>query len=793
MKFTLSLLKNFLHIDATINEIASKLTSIGLEVEEIIDRRDELKDFIVAEIIEAIPHPDAKSLQVCKVNDGNRIIQVICGAKNARSGIKVVLAPIGSRIPANNMVIKDTKIRGIESMGMLCSEKELLVGQDDNGIIEVKDSLKIGESFLSMYGLDDPVIDISITPNRGDCFGVYGIARDLAATGIGKLKDINIPEIQNDFKSDFKISIEEKKLCTAFTAYEIRNIQNQESPTWLRNILTNSGISSISFVVDVTNYISLCFAKPLHVYDKDKLFSDLTVKKSVQGKKFLALNDNEYILSDSDLIITSNDEICALAGIIGGKDSSCTMDTKNIIIESAMFDPIIIAKMGRKHSIVTDARQRFERGIDADFIKKGAILAVSMIHEYCKGDISQIISYESEKKDRLICFNYKTIEKISGIIIEKKIVEDILLKLGFKILENNLDALSVIVPSWRNDISIDEDIVEEILRIYGFNNLKEIPITKIFAPRILNFKQKISSSFKRIMATRNYDEVITWSFSHSKTIENFVDLIPSLYISNPISAELDYLRPTIIPNLIDLVDKAINRGFMSHGFFEVGPIFNGTEYSQELLHISGVKYGQVNMPPNFELRNIDIYDIKADISLLLANAGLSIDNIILEKGRLPKYYHPRRSSALKLGKNIIGYFGQIHPSIIKNYKIKMPICLFEISISELPESRLKYGYSSEFNDSCFQSCKRDFAFVMDKYIEASLITSFIKNIDKKLIESVEIFDIYQGDKIPSDKKSVAYKVVLRSSDRTLLEEEINDISQKIIDKVSEQFRVLLRI
>jgi len=792
MKFPLSLLKKFLDTNADIQTLAAKLTSIGLEVEEIIDRREELKNFIVAEIIEALPHPDANSLKVCKVNNGDSILQIVCGAKNAREGIKVVLAPIGSKIPSNDMVIKPIKIRGIESSGMLCSEKEILVGDSDEGIIEINEEIKLGNSFLSLYGLDDPVINVAITPNRGDCFGVYGIARDLSATGIGELKILDIPTIKVDFKSDFNIVIDEKNLCDGFSVYEIRNIENKQSPTWLKNILKNSGISSISFIVDVTNYISLAFGKPLHVYDRDKISNDLIVKKLNEETKFLALNDKEYSLSNSDLVISSNSKVVTIAGVIGGKDSSCSIDTKNIIIESAIFDKVIITKMGRKHSIITDSRQKFERGVDRNFIENGLILAAQMIQKYCGGELSQMISYKKDFSPKKIDLEYKTVEDISGIKIDKKIIIEIFKKLGFDIIENNDYHLSLIIPSWRHDISIEEDLVEEILRIYGLDKVEEIPIEKFFKPRILSFKQKVSTNFKRIMASRNYFEVVTWSFGNSDDIKQFIDLSPSLYIQNPISSELNYLRPTIIPNLMNLIEKAINKDFMDYGFFEVGPVFNGVEPNNELIHIAGVKYGKKKTPLHFESRNIDIYDIKSDISILLQNAGISIDSIVLDRSNLPKYYHPGKSASLKLGKNTIGYFGELHPSIMQYYKIKVPICLFEIIIDNLPEQRLKYGWSSDFSELNFQSSKRDFAFILDKSIEAGSISLFIKNIDKKLIESVEIFDIYNGDKIPENKKSVAYEVTLRSSDKTLSEEEINNICDKIINKVSEKFSANLR-
>ena len=793
MKFTLSMLKQFLETDAPITEIARHLTDVGIEVEEIIDHGEELDQFVVAEIINAEQHPYAHSLKICKVSDGRQEIQIVCGAKNARSGIKVALAPLGSIIPSNNVKIKKSKIRDIESFGMLCSSAELNLGDDDAGIIEMPGNALLGEKIISYFGKDDPVINVSVTPNRGDCFGVYGIARDLAAKGLGKLKKPIIPDFSNEFQSNFTVDVKEKALCSSFFIAEIRNLNNINSPEWLKNILTSIGQKSISAVVDITNYISICYAKPLHAYDKDKIGDSLSLEELGSYGSFLALNDDKYTLSSGDLVVSSGGNIVSLAGIIGGKESGCTETTKNIILESACFDPVTISKSGRKYDIITDARQRFERGIDNNVVKDALLIASKMIIDICGGEFSLVSEYYKQEKPQNVNFKFKTLKEISGIDIAAQNVEIILTNLGFAVISQKDNELLLEVPSWRHDITIEEDVVEEVLRIYGFDNIPEKKIATLFKPNILNQKQKLSSIFKRMLASRGIDEVLTWSFCNSDIIKAFADIDSAMFISNPISQDLDYIRPTIIPNLISMVKNTLNRNVTNQGFFEIGPIFKGHGYEDELLSVAGLRYG--GLPQNYLHKNdreIDIYDVKEDLISLIEFGGFNVDNLSVDRSNLPKYYHPGRSASIKLGRNILGFFGEIHPKIAALFDIKGKICIFELYIDKLPSTKHKFGFRNQFKPSLYQSSTRDFAFIVDNNVEVGKMLYSIKSVDKTLIESANIFDIYKGNQIEDGKKSVAFEVVLRDKESTMSESAINNLTKQIIAHISEKFNAVLR-
>ena len=793
MKFTLSMLKQFLETDAPLIEITRSLTAIGIEVEAIIDRRQELDQFIAAEIIDTQEHPNANSLKICKVSDGTKEIQIVCGAANARAGIKVVLAPVGSIIPSNNMKIKKSKIRDIESSGMLCSSAELNLGDDDDGIIEMPDNAVVGGNIISYLSKDDPVIDVSITPNRGDCFGVYGIARDLAAKGLGKLKKPLIPHLNNAFQSDFTVDITDKELCSSFYIAEIRNLNNIDSPEWLKNTLVNIGQKSISAVVDITNYISICYAKPLHSYDKDKIGDSLSLEILGSDRSFLALNHTKYTLGSGDLVFSSNEEIIGLAGIIGGKESGCNESTKNIILESACFDPIAISTVGRKYDIITDARQRFERGIDNNFVQDGLLIASQMIMEICGGEFSLVSSYQKVVKPKNVHFKFKTLQEISGIDISVQDIENILTNLGLQCIDKQDNGLLLAVPPWRHDINIEEDLVEEVLRIYGVDKIPERAITTVFKPNILNQKQKLSSIFKRILATRGLDEVLTWSFCNSDIIKEFADIDSSMFISNPISKDLDYIRPTIIPNLVSLVKNALNRNIVNQGFFEIGPIFQGSSYEDERLSVAGLRYGKP-LPNHLHKndREIDIYDVKEDLISLIEFAGFNVDNLLFDRSNVPQYYHPGRSAAIKLGRNILGFFGEIHPKIVELFGIKSKICIFELYIDKLPTVKQKFGFRNLFKPSIYQSSTRDFAFIVENNVEVGKMLSTIKSVDKRLIESANIFDIYQGNQIEDGKKSVAFEVVFRDTETTMSEGDINNVGKNIIDTISDKFNAILR-
>ncbi len=796
MKFTLSWLKKFLNTEASIEQITEKLTIIGLEVEKVIDKTKEFNNFKVAEIIEALPHPNADKLQICKVNNGSELLQIVCGAQNARAGIKVVLAEVGSLIPNGEFKIKSSEIRGIKSEGMLCSEEELFLGKGGSGIIELPIDAIPGESFLKYYGLDDPVIEVSVTPNRGDCLGVYGIARDLAACCLGTLKVLENNLLATKFTSNLEASIDSTALSPLIVFREFRNIQNHESPIWLKNLLKNIGVNPISAVVDITNYISYSFARPLHAYDKDRLSKKLIVRSANLGEKFIALNDKEYELDTNDIVISDEKQIHALAGIIGGKQSSCGSETTNIILESALFDRIKVSQTGRKLQLHTDARFRFERGVDPEFTVSGLELASQMIVSICGGEASELILCgENKSKHREIEFNFDIIKRRIGIKISQEESLEILENLGFKVLAQENNNAKLAIPSWRSDINISEDVVEEVARIYGYDKLSLTLLPNLcnVKTRLLNQTQARMQNARRVLSTRGLDEAITWSFMSSEKAKFIEPLREELFLANPIANYLNYMRPSIFPNLLDLITKNKARSFTNLGFFEVGPIFKGVTANDEKNVITAIREGNYLDKTIYNLsREVDIYDIKADLEVLLEEFGFKISKFQLSEEK-PAYFHPNRAATLKLGNKVIAHFGELHPTLLKEFDLKDRVVGFELFLSELPESKLKLGRKEQYIVSDFQSVQRDFAFLVDKDISVGEMTNFIKNIEKELIKDVHIFDIYIGSNIAANKKSVALNVFMQPSNKTLNDDELQNISDKIINETEKKFNAKIRI
>lgn len=788
MKFTLSALKEFLDTNASLEEIASCLDSIGLEVEEITDHSKILASFEVAEILEDSKHPSADKLKVCKVKSSEGDLQIVCGAPNARAGIKVVLAKVGTLIPKGEFKIKKSKIRDVESAGMMCSFDELGLEGDSDGIIELDNAAKIGENPAKYLGSDDPIIEIAITPNRGDALGTYGIARDLAAAGIGKF---NEPKWQVLDYSKSNI-IDDTNDCRAFLQIEIENVENKESPDWLKNYLNSIGLTPISAIVDVTNYICFIYGRPMHAYDRDKLDGPLKVTRARNGEKFSALNDKEYELSGDDLVVRDNSKAQCLAGIIGGSESSCDSSTKNVILEAAFFNKDIVTLMGRKHQIDTDSRYRAERRLDIEMLVPASIKAANLVLEICGGTIKQAnLSGSVEYSERKTSIDEETIERLTGAKISIKESAEILERLGFKVSISG-SKLEAVIPSWRHDVSIKEDLIEEIVRIRGFDKIDSIPV-----PTNLNFRlapnlTNSSNISKRIMANLGYDEVVTFSFMSSNSAKNFAELKDNLYLQNPISSELDYMRPYILPNLLEAIGKNKARSILDGAIFEFGPTFDGTDIKEENIAISAAIWGNVGSDLHKTNREADIYDIKADLEILIAEFGLSLENLQIKTDNLPDFMHPSRSGSLNLGKNKIGYFGEVHPLILKKYDIEKRVCFFEININAIPEKRLKYGRRPDYKPSSFQPNIRDFAFLIDEGKQIGGMEKAVVSIDKNLIKSAEIFDIYRGKGLPEDKKSVAVRVVIQASDHTLSEEELSAIHAKIIASVEKNFEAEIR-
>jgi phenylalanyl-tRNA synthetase beta chain len=789
MKFTLNWLKQHLETTATLDQIVEKLTALGLEVECVVDNAAALSPFQIAHILEAIPHPDADKLRVCKVQTGQGQLQIVCGASNARAGINVVLAPVGSVIPANGMVIKASKIRGVESNGMLCSAEELGLATESEGIIEMPAcNDNIAKKYADIAGLDDPMIEIAITPNRGDCLGVYGIARDLAAAGLGKLKPLAADKISGKFKSPINVKIEDEKECPMFVGRYFKNVKNGQSPEWLQKRLTAIGLKPISTLVDITNYINFEFGRPLHVYDAKKLSGDLSVRDSKAGEKLAGLNDNEYALESGMTVIADSKSPQALGGIIGGAVSGCSDDTSEVFLEIALFNPDSVAKAGRKLDIITDSRYRFERNVDPAFVLPAAEIASRMILELCGGEASELVIAGAEPKwQREIDFDFSFVKKRGGIDISESESKKILESLGFKI-----SGKKVSVPSWRSDVAIKEDLVEEIIRIYGYDNLPllELPAAQNNFEAVLTAAQKRASNVRRKLATTGMVEAVTWSFMKNSTAKLFGANNSALILQNPISSDMDTMRPSILPNLIEAIGKNAARGFDNLALFEIGLIFEDVKPEGQRQMVTGVRSGKALEKDIYGVgRDVDAFDAKADCFAALEAAGAPVANLRTTMDA-PAWYHPGRSGVLRLGKNAVAVFGEIHPGISKQLDVKGPVVGFEIFLGEIPAKGKKAKAKAKLQISEYQSSGRDFAFIIDASVAAEEILRSVSGVDKNLIEEVKLFDVYQGKGIEDAKKSVAISVLIQASDHTLTEAELEGISKKVVEAVGKLGGVL---
>lgn len=796
MKFTLSWLKNYLNTHATAEEISAKLTAIGLEVEEVVDRAKIYAPFKVAHILEASRHPDADKLQVCKVNDGTQTLQIVCGAPNARAGLKVVLAPVGTTIPANNMVIKASKIRGVESNGMLCSASELGLGDDHSGIIELPENLQPGASYATEMGLDDPVFDIAITPNRGDCLGVYGVARDLAAAGLGTLKKREVTKQKGCVPSPVTVTIENTTDCPLFVGRYFKNVKNGESPTWLKAKLEAIGLKPISALVDITNYINYDLGRPLHVYDVKKLQGGLTVKRAKGGEEFAALNNKSYSVPEGTLIIADNTAPQALAGVIGGAASGCEMDTTEVFLEVALFDPKQVANTGRKLSIHTDSRYRFERNVDPAFVYNGAEIATKLILELCGGETSELVVAGKEPSwQRNLNFSLSHVKHLGGIDLPRERCVGILQALGFGV-EGNGDTVPISIPSWRPDIEGSADFVEEILRIHGYDAIpySELPHVPFETLTVRTPKQQAIHAARRALAGNGMTEVITWSFMDSKKSTLFSPVKDELKLLNPISSELDIMRPSLLPNLLDAASRNANRGFEDVAFFEIGAAYRSADpvTGQDNM-VAGIRVGKT-APKNIYKndRNADVFDAKADVLLALEAAGAPVQNLQITTDA-PHWYHPGKSGVLRLGKTVLATFGELHPSILKASDVEGAVAAFELFLDTLPPQKQKKTTAKpKLEVSAYQSVTRDFAFIVDTGVQVEALLRAIRKSDKGLIDDVQVFDVYAGKGIEDGKKSVAISVRLQPKDRTLTDEEIEAVATQVVNTVAKETGGALR-
>ena len=781
MKFTTNWLKDHLKTKKTEAQIIEKLNDTGLEVEKVEPIKNQLSDFIIAKIIKTEKHPNADRLKLCHVDIGQKeLVKVVCGGPNAKDNLLTIYAPPGSVIPKNNMKLEVSKIRGETSYGMLCSESELNLSNESDGIIELNQNYKkkIGRSYFAAN--TDNVIELSITPNRPDCLGIRGIARDLSASGFGKLIDNEKIKIKKNGKQTLKVRIEKTKTqaCTIFGSCLVKNIKNQESPEWLKKRILSLGLRPISAVVDITNYVMFDLNRPLHAYDVDKIDKEIIVRNSKKGENFKALDNKVYNLDEEMCVISDHEGVLGLGGIIGGTRSGTALDTKNILLESAYFDPEITRRTAKKLELNSDAKFRFERGIDPNSIKVGLEKASEMIVKICGGEVSQLDVQSTKKiKTKKILFEPSLVSKTIGIQIETNKITKILQDLGFKIKKKG-KVLDVEIPSWRPDIYGQIDLVEEVIRIKGFDKIQSIEPEKKRLKPTLNFFQRHFHLAQRAVASKGYLETITWSFTDEKINNHFIEKLEEVKIINPISSDLNVLRSSLYPNLIFFLKKNIDRGFENQSLFEIGPSFFGKKPGEQITVVCGIR----------KESELDVYDIKKDVVQTLIELGIEKNETKVDI-KTPSYYHPGRSGSIitKNTQKLLANFGKIHPKIIDN------TYGFEIFLENLVEYKTqnkKTKLSITFSD--YQKSDRDFAFVVEKDFQAQDLLEIISNVDRSLIKNVKIFDVYKGENIPKDKKSIALKVTIQSDYKTLNEKDLNEISQKIISNVENKAGAKLR-
>ena len=799
MIITIPWLKEHLKTTAKESEIINQLTNIGLEVEEVKENSGQMSKFKIAKVLKAEKHPNADKLKVCDVTIGGKeILKVVCGAPNAREGLITIYAPPGAVIPKTNFELKVAKIRGVESSGMLCSESELNLSDDSEGIIELKNrENEIGKSYFKNNS--QKVIDISITPNRADCLGVRGIARDLSSAGVGKLIQIKKKKLKQKAKHLIKTSITKEKGqgCEIFGSCYIKNITNRESPEWLKNKLIALGLKPISAVVDITNYVMFDLNRPLHAYDADKIDREIIVRNARDGEVFEALDNKKYKLKKGMCVISDKSRVLGLGGIVGGTSTSTELETKNILLEAAYFSPSSIRKTARVLNINTDAKYRFERGIDPNSVTEGLERATELILKICGGEISKFqITGKNKQKNKIINFQIDKFKKLIGIPMTADEINKILSSLGFK-CKKSKSSIKVEVPSWRPDVNLDEDLIEELIRIKGFKHIELIEPERNRSQDTLNFKQKLFHLSQRSLASKGYMEIVTWSFSDSKVDKQFSKGEKEITLYNPISSDLNVLRRSIFSNLSIYLKRNQDRGYEDLSLFEIGPTFFGKNPGEQQIVVGGLKSGRVNRKSWLDKeRNIDVFDIKSDVIKTLVELGIEEKNLFVSDNT-KNSYHPGRSGSVTLKSEKgphLAYFGEIHPAVTKSMDFKDKNILgFEIFLKNIPEPNKKLRQTKKsFKASDYQKSERDFAFVIDKIFKIGALEKIIREVDESLIQSVTTFDVYQGDNIPKDKKSVAINVTLQAIDKTLTENDLEQISKRIIDTVSEKTGATIR-
>jgi phenylalanyl-tRNA synthetase beta chain len=788
MKFTLSWLKDHLDTSADVETLSRALTDLGLEVERIVDPAKGLAAFRVAHVLDAWRHPEADRLQVCTVDTGDGApVQVVCGAPNARAGLKVVFAPPGALVPGSGITLKKTKIRGVESAGMLCSARELELGEDHDGIIELPAEAKVGAPAAAVLGVDDPVFDVAITPNRADCLGIHGIARDLAAKGVGHLKALAPAVVKGSGQSPINVTLDlagNEAACPVFAGRFIKGVRNRPSPDWLQNRLKAIGLRPISALVDITNYLTFDRARPLHVFDADTLTGHLAVRLARPGEMLEALNGKSYELTGAETVIADDDGVLSLGGVIGGTSSSCSEATVNVLVESALFDPVRTAATGRAHAIESDARYRFERAVDPASVLPGLDAATQLILEVCGGEASQpVIAGRIPDTARRIGFRPARVMALGGAAIPEDETLAILGRLGFAAHAGS-DRRDVEVPTWRADVQGEADLVEEVLRVKGYDAVPAVPlpVPEGLPSAVETVVQRRRRDAKRTLAARGMMEAVTFSFMDETAARLFGFDDERLGLANPISADLAAMRPSIVPNLVAAAARNAARGFGDVALFEVGPVYGGAP-GQRLV-ATGVRAGKVGPRHWAEApRTVDAFDAKADALAALAALGVPAGNVQVTADA-PAWFHPGRSGSLRMGPQAtLAHFGELHPRVVAALGAPSPVVAFEVDLDALPQP--KKSRRSAFQPSAFQAVERDFAFVVDETVTADAIVRAAKGAERALIDDVSVFDVYGGGTVGENRKSIAIAVRLQPREATLTEAEIDAVAVKIVAAVGK--------
>lgn len=800
MKFTLSWLKDHLETDASLDAIHETLSAIGLEVEAVEDHAAALAPFRIASVIEARPHPNADKLRVCMVDAGEgQPVQVVCGAPNARTGMIGVFAPVGTHVPGTGLDLKAGEIRGEASNGMLCSERELMLSDEHDGIIDLPEDAPVGAAYAAWAGLDDPVIEIAITPNRGDCLAVRGIARDLAAAGLGRLKPLAVPDIAGGFESPVPVALDfprgAEDACPLFVARVFRGVKNGPSPRWLQDRLRAVGLRPISALVDITNLVSVDLCRPLHVFDQAKLGGGLTARFSRPGETILALDEAEYALPPETVVIADAAGPQAIGGVMGGLQSGVTEGTTDVVLEVALFDPIRIATAGRALGLLSDARRRFERGVDPSFAFDAAQIATQLILDLCGGEASQIIHAGAAPEwHRSITLRRGRVAALTGVDVPMARQQEILTALEFTVAATDAGDLTAAPPPWRSDIVGEADLVEEVIRIYGYDAIPDTPPERLGdgAPKPARRPaQARQGAIRRALAARGLDEAVTFSFLHSELAAHFGGGAPALRLLNPISADLDEMRPGLLPNLLSAARRNLDRGLADLGLFEIGPHFTGPRPEDERWGASGLRMGKTG--PRWWAgggQPVDIYAAKADALAALEAAGAPTANLQTARDA-PPWMHPGRTGMLTLGPKPLARFGELHPKLVQTMGLKGPVVAFEVVLDAIPPAKARRARPAADLPS-LQPVRRDFAFVIAADKPANDLVRAVKGADKALIADVTVFDVYAGEGLAADEKSVGLAVTLQPRDATLTEEGIEAISAAIAAAAEKRCGARLR-